>query len=509
MPLTVRCPACGKGHKAPERAAGRTVACMACGAAMKIPQPQPKPQPQPQPPAEPQYSLVSLLDDLPAIERPAQPPKGPNAPPGAGSPAQAPRPKFMPADAKSLLATHSSPLWRRQLHWLLGLALIPLVVLLLTSSPEEVSFVERLFQTLEEAHSTETAEVGAANETPQAGAANDTAEAGAVAEVTEAIDTAARPDPAGSTERDRLAKQLEEAPSLDDILALLPGERLSGAFLARSSMAHWFMAAAATIVYMAFFMFLAADGSAKPLHVLAVGLFTSTIGVGFLLAVQFLASVFEGHYLIGFNIVTLLFYLLKLIALSYSAAADPENGFFLSFVGFTLGVGLCEELVKSFPLFRFRDTLRGQAWRGLFIWGLASGAGFGIAEGIIYSSTYYNGISGPGIYLVRFLSCVALHAIWTGSVAIFLYERRDSFDGCDTWYEWIAPSLIVLAVPAVLHGLYDTCLKKDFNGSALLVALASFGYLAFLFRRLQVDDDVATDQAVLRALARRRRSVVT
>jgi RsiW-degrading membrane proteinase PrsW (M82 family) len=99
---------------------------------------------------------------------------------------------------------------------------------------------------------------------------------------------------------------------------------------------------------------------------------------------------------------------------------------------------------------------------------------------------------------------VALHAIWSGSVAIFLYERRDSFDGCDAWYEWIVPSLIVIAVPAVLHGLYDTCLKKDFNGTALLVAMASFGYLAFLFRRLQVDDDFASDQAVQRALARRR-----
>ena len=74
MPLAVRCPACGRGHKAPDRAAGRTVACMACGAAMKIP------QPEPEPPAEPQYSLVSLLDDIPALERSAPPHKLANAP---------------------------------------------------------------------------------------------------------------------------------------------------------------------------------------------------------------------------------------------------------------------------------------------------------------------------------------------------------------------------------------------------------------------------------------------
>ena len=405
------------------------------------------------------------------------------------------------------------------------LALIPLVVLLLTTSPEEVSFVERLFQTLEDAHAaeagtaTETAESATVTETPEAGIAAETSEASTpadvpdpnnvAAEATEPIDPAKWPDPADPANADKLAKAMDLEPTLDEIFAPLPGERLSGAFLARSSIAHWFMAAAATIAYMAFFMFLAADGSAKPREVLAVGLFTSTIGVGFLLVVQFVATALQGYLPIGFNIVTLIIYLLKLIALSYNAAADPENGFFASFVGFTLGVGLCEELVKSIPLFWFRDTMRGPAWRGLFIWGMASGAGFGIAEGIIYSSTYYNGISGPGIYLVRFLSCVALHAIWSGSVAVFLYERRDSFDQCDFWYQWIQPTLIVLAVPAVLHGLYDTCLKKDFNGTALVVALASFGYLAFLFRRLQVDDDVASDQAVQRALARRRATAIT
>jgi RsiW-degrading membrane proteinase PrsW (M82 family) len=400
------------------------------------------------------------------------------------------------------------------------LALIPLVVSLLTTSPEDVSFIERLYDTLKEAHPAEIAEAGAATETADETTSIEKTEADSTkaAKVGNPTETADASDAAETAEtdaeneipvwlrpnrQDETAKETEEAPSLDDIFAVLPGERLSGAFLARSSIAHWFMAAVATVAYMAFFMFLAADGSAKPRQVLAVGLFTSTVGVGFLLALQFLAAAFEGHLLIGFNIVTLLFYVVKLIALSYSAAADPENGFFVSFVGFTLGVGLCEELVKAFPLFWFRDTLRGAAWRGLFIWGLASGAGFGIAEGIIYSSAYYNGITGPGMYLVRFLSCVALHAIWTGSVAVFLYERRDSFDHCDLWYEWITPSLVVIAAPAVLHGLYDTCLKKDFNGIALLVALVSFGYLAFLFRRLQVDDDVASDQRVRRALARR------
>ena len=63
---------------------------------------------------------------------------------------------------------------------------------------------------------------------------------------------------------------------------------------------------------------------------------------------------------------------------------------------------------------------------------------------------------------------------------------------------------MVLAVPMALHGLYDTCLKKDQNGLALLVAFASFGFLAFLTSRLYgKDDDVAT-QEMLKEYRRRK-----
>jgi RsiW-degrading membrane proteinase PrsW (M82 family) len=200
----------------------------------------------------------------------------------------------------------------------------------------------------------------------------------------------------------------------------------------------------------------------------------------------------------------LIFAVLRFIAFSYAAAEDPENGFLLSFLGFTFGVGLCEELVKAAPVFLHRGDEERANWRGLFIWGLASGAGFGIAEGILYSGRYYNGITGPGAYAVRFLSCVALHAIWTGSVAVTLYLRRDMFDHLDAWHEWIGPVLFVIGLPMILHGLYDTCLKRDLNAAALLVAVASFGYLAFLNSRLRGADDRAARRAMRRESKRRR-----
>jgi len=56
----------------------------------------------------------------------------------------------------------------------------------------------------------------------------------------------------------------------------------------------------------------------------------------------------------------------------------------------------------------------------------------------------------------------------------------------------------------ILHGLYDTCLKKNYNGGALIVALASFGYLAFLNSRLRGVDDEDAQKAMLREYKRRR-----
>ena len=56
--------------------------------------------------------------------------------------------------------------------------------------------------------------------------------------------------------------------------------------------------------------------------------------------------------------------------------------------------------------------------------GLASGVGFGVSEGITYASNYYNGIQTAGIYGVRFISCVALHSMWSAAAAITAFERQ-------------------------------------------------------------------------------------
>jgi RsiW-degrading membrane proteinase PrsW (M82 family) len=428
----IRCPVCRYLVPAPTGGPGHTVICSKCGNRFAAPRP-----PADDPLAVLRQMVEAAAQSAPPSGRTAKPlPSATPAPPTAPQPSPWGAPPA--ADAKGL------SFWRRNLHWVLVLALVPLVVSLGTASHEK-SFDERLIETIAEL--------------PRA-------------------------------EREEFFRGVNETMSTDDVLELLPGHRLKGALLGRSSHLHWVIAAGAAVLFLGFFMILASGTTSKPSGLLSVCLFTATVGVGFLLLVHWVGSLTRNMYMLRGGKVIVIFYLIKLIHFSATAALDPENGFLLSFVGFTLGVGLFEELVKAIPLFQDHDAASEVDCRGQFVWGLASGAGFGIAEGVLYSVDHYNGVVGLDTYLVRFLSCVALHAIWTGSVAILIYRRTRpggpgfaEFDpGSFTFVEWIGQVLAVLAMPALLHGLYDTCLKKEMYGIAILVAVASFGYLALLLR---------------------------
>ena len=92
-------------------------------------------------------------------------------------------------------------------------------------------------------------------------------------------------------------------------------------------------------------------------------------------------------------------------------------------------------------------------------------------------------------------------------MAITIYLRRKWFDDAERFRDLIAPMLVVIAMPMVLHGLYDTSLKRDMNGFALLIAAASFGWLAFLSSRLNSRDDEAANEAMLKEYRRRKKSL--
>jgi RsiW-degrading membrane proteinase PrsW (M82 family) len=70
----------------------------------------------------------------------------------------------------------------------------------------------------------------------------------------------------------------------------------------------------------------------------------------------------------------------------------------------------------------------------------------------------------------------------------------------------VAPVVVYMFVPMILHGLYDTLLKKEMTTWALVVALLSFGYLAVQIYRLHGVDTKAANAEMLREYKRRRKA---
>jgi RsiW-degrading membrane proteinase PrsW (M82 family) len=271
------------------------------------------------------------------------------------------------------------------------------------------------------------------------------------------------------------------------MLDALPEHRIEGAFHARDTAAHWLYALLSAGAFWGLILLLFPLGKASSKQIWIAGIFVGTIGILLLLGLQWVAMVTQGTWIRGRGILVILFYIIKFIGYSYQAADDPSNGFLLSMLGFTFGVGFCEELCKALPLlWHFKKAgSASQALdvRGAVVWGLAAGIGFGVSEGITYSSDYYNGMSTGGIYVVRFVSCVALHAVWSATNALFLWKSQADFDGIDTWYGWFVPLLKTLGLSMVLHGLYDTLLKREMEIGALLAAVASFALFFWLYDR--------------------------
>jgi RsiW-degrading membrane proteinase PrsW (M82 family) len=279
------------------------------------------------------------------------------------------------------------------------------------------------------------------------------------------------------------AKRVRQKRSVDDVLSVLPGERLEGAMLARPTKAHWVMAILAALIFWEFILIVQPMGTSTSKQLWAVGIFTGTIGILMLLIVQLASIVVAYGNLRGGCILAPLFLVLRFIGFSYGAAINPENGFFLSMVGFTLGVGLMEEFFKALPVFWHHRRTGTLDLRGSVVWGLATGIGFGVSEGMSYCKDFYNGLHGGGIYVVRFISCVALHAVWSATVSILIWRRREAIQAIAHWWEWFAPIAGSLWISMIIHGFYDTVLKKEYGGAALASGVLSFALFFWLYDR--------------------------
>jgi len=279
--------------------------------------------------------------------------------------------------------------------------------------------------------------------------------------------------------RKKAKKVLEEArkghASLDDVLNLFPNKKLKTAWLPRNSDLHIYLALVCSVGFAFTVCVCLPKGFSRIPLMLLTGGFTGVFGIGLLLIIQRIAMTGWGLILGGpFGII------IFMIGIAYRSLLNPDLPFINCLLSFTFGVGLLEEIIKAFPVFLMFMGRKRIRWHECCAMGMASGIGFGIAEGIFYSGHMYNGLCEPLIYYVRFISCVMLHAIWCAAAALFLHRYQNLTHGGMTMLTGFYRLFILISIPMVLHGLYDTLLAKNMDGLALTVALVSFGWLVLM-----------------------------
>ena len=155
-------------------------------------------------------------------------------------------------------------------------------------------------------------------------------------------------------ETEQVIEQVESSSNpdrtLEELLQGVDGHKLAGAHLAVDTSLHWAYAFISAGAFLGLLIFLANKG-ASPLTLLTYGIITGTVGIILLLGFQWVAFATQGFWVRGRGIVILLFYIVKFIGFSYTCALNPDNGFMMSFLGFTCGVGLCGRVMQGDPGF--------------------------------------------------------------------------------------------------------------------------------------------------------------
>ena len=133
---------------------------------------------------------------------------------------------------------------------------------------------------------------------------------------------------------------------------------------------------------------------------------------------------------------------------------EGNRGILAKFIGYTFGVGVFEEFVKLLPVYLLlRKSKEPLVPQTVVFYGLMSGIGFGVFEGVIYQLTVNAELDYSTSFFMNIarLTCLPfLHSIWAGISSYFLAfaflypKNRHSM-----WF-------LAILIPAILHGLYDT-----------------------------------------------------
>ena len=155
----------------------------------------------------------------------------------------------------------------------------------------------------------------------------------------------------------------------------------------------------------------------------------------------------------------------------YKMAQSKE--ILLRFIGMFLGVGIHEELCKAAILFWIaRRPGKLLIPQSLVFYGMMSGLGFGIYEGVHYQQTINRTQEIDAAYflnVLRLTSLPFLHAIWTGMAGYFiafaaLYPRHQ-------YSLWA----VAIGIPALLHAVYNT-----FGWNVIGLATAMLGVVLLM-----------------------------
>lgn len=156
----------------------------------------------------------------------------------------------------------------------------------------------------------------------------------------------------------------------------------------------------------------------------------------------------------GIVCIPLLLMLQQVPPLPFLLGLTRSNAFLARGAGMFLGVGLWEELAKAAVLFwlvrRPGIILIPQT---VVFYGMISGLGFGIYEGVGYQQTVNREQGVDAAYflnIARLTSLPFLHAIWTGIAGYFIaFSTLFATKQVGLW-------MCALLIPAALHATYNT-----------------------------------------------------
>lgn len=162
-------------------------------------------------------------------------------------------------------------------------------------------------------------------------------------------------------------------------------------------------------------------------------------------------------------VVAVIVILLLVVGAGYAFTAI-DLSFFPHFIAFTVGVGLMEECTKAIAgviicywVVRQApdDTPKGHQRRVMAAFGLA-GLGFGAGEALHYFGVYNDVGSGIGIYAMRSIWCVALHACWTMISGAIIASSLPTVWDKTADLRKIGGIILAACIPSmILHGFYD------------------------------------------------------